>query len=545
MRQQRIVRFIPLLLVAAALPGQRFYPDDPIARMPEPVRVEDAAFRKLNDYYDLFSHEFQTLGEPQPKKGPPIRAQATNTLDEVPDDPAWFVNRIGVREMSVEEMVRGPGDNRPPADGIWTIVAAKTEGVTPGFRIKDSSGTQYLLKFDPLNHPEMATGADVIGSRILHALGYNVPENYLVEFDPDDLTIGEGAKMPDSKGYDRPIERFDVNHALLRVPKMANGKIRAVASRLLSGKILGEFRYYGTRADDPNDIVPHEHRRDLRGLFVFDAWINHNDSRAINDLDSLVTDGSLKYIKHYLIDFGAILGSASVISNTARDGNAYFYEPKSALTQAVTLGLHVPRWARAKYEKSPSVGMINSDAFVPDNWKPNYPNPAFDNRLPDDEFWAAKKVMAFSDAHIRAIVEAALYSNPEDTELLVGYLQERRDKIGESYFAKVLPLDRFRIEAGSLAFDDLGARHGLTKPVEYAVEWFRFNNDSGEMTAMDSGKTLELPATAAGSRGTSYFAARIRGDEPDKAVTVFVRAGQGPAEVVGIERSWAGLPAEQ
>ncbi len=61
-------------------------------------------------------------------------------------------------------------------------------------------------------------------------------------------------------------------------------------ARLLAGKILGPFLYDGTRPDDPNDVVPHQHRRELRALRVFGAWTNLTDLKAGNTLDSLVSE---------------------------------------------------------------------------------------------------------------------------------------------------------------------------------------------------------------------------------------------------------------
>ena len=107
--------------------------------------------------------------------------------------------------------------------------------MTPGFQIEDSRGSRYLLKFDPETNPEMATGAGVIGALIFHALGYNVPEDYLVTFDPEILEIAPGAMAPDQLGVDRPISRIDVNTALARVPRMSDGRIRGIASRLPVG----------------------------------------------------------------------------------------------------------------------------------------------------------------------------------------------------------------------------------------------------------------------------------------------------------------------
>jgi len=45
-------------------------------------------------------------------------------------------------------------------------------------------------------------------------------------------------------------------------------------SRLLEGKPIGGPPFTGTRPDDPNDRIPHEQRRDLRGLASIFAWLD-------------------------------------------------------------------------------------------------------------------------------------------------------------------------------------------------------------------------------------------------------------------------------
>jgi hypothetical protein len=518
----------PALLSSAPLDGQKFYGDDPIAKEPPPLPLEKADKRKLNDFYDFFLNTFAKPGEKQPKrkKSAPaefIPAQGINTLGEVPDS-AWFTNRIGSRPMSIEELLQGPGnENAPSMEGPWTITWVKTEGITPGFGIQDSTGKNYLLKFDPMSNPEMTTGADVIGSAFFHALGYNVPQNYLVTFSEDKLVVNDDKGVTiDVKGRAQPLSRRDITEILLKVPRNAQGKLRGIASYYLEGKLLGGFRYHGTRSDDPNDIVPHEHRRDLRGLFVFCAWLGHDDSRSINTLDSLVEENGLRYIKHYLIDFGSILGSASVYANSARSGNAYLYEFKPSALQILTLGLYVPRWARARYRK----------------WKPEYPNPAFENRLPDDTFWAAKKVMSFTDEQIEAMVKLAEYSDTEAEAWVTKCLIERRNKVGKIYFARVLPLDGFRLEGNRLAFEDLQVKYGFLDVRDYAVQWSRFDNESEEHTPLSGATSLTLPKQVQNAEIGSYAAITIQGEDAAKAVTVYLRKQSGGHKIVGVDRTW-------
>src|SRR4029450_6493150 len=122
------------------------------------------------------------------------------------------------------------------------------------------------------------------------------------------LVICYRARIQDPlHGKARRIARRNLNGVFNRAAQQPNGRYRVIVSRFADGKPLGNFRYYGTRPDDPNDIVSHEHRRELRGARVFAAWLNHDDSRGINSLDMLEQANGKSYVKHYMFDFGSIL----------------------------------------------------------------------------------------------------------------------------------------------------------------------------------------------------------------------------------------------
>ena len=98
----------------------------------------------------------------------------------------------------------------------------------------------------------------------------------------------------------------------------------------------------------------------------------------------------------------------------------------------LTLGFYVRPWIKVSYPDIPAVGRFEAAFFQPEKWKPEYPNPAFDNARPDDEFWAARRVLAFSDEAIAAVVKTAEFSDPEATGYVTQVLITRRDKIARS-----------------------------------------------------------------------------------------------------------------
>jgi hypothetical protein len=529
----RMLNLRTLLLAAMAVhvSAQKFYSDDPLAAEPRPRPVGQLVERKLSDYYDLFSHQFATPGQLQPKAGPPIRAQAVNTLGEPLQGP-WWVPRHYYQRMSTAQLQAGPGQNLVPAAGQWTVVSAKNEGVTPGFVILDAQNRRFFIKFDPVTNPEMATAADSISSRFFHAMGYNVPENHVIYFTPEQLVLRANVKVTGASGEARAMTNRDLTELLIKVPKTKDGRYRATASAALPGRPIGPPRYYGTRADDPNDVVPHEHRRDQRALHVIDAWLDHDDSRAINNLDAVVQEDGLSFVRHYVLDFGSTLGSGTQRANSPRSG-AYYFSWKESAKQLFTLGLKPQYWALANYPDYPSLGKFESKIFDPERWVAEYPNPAFLNRLPDDEFWGAKLVTAFTDEDIRTIVSTGELTDKAAERWLIQCLIERRDKIGRAYFAKLLPLDKFAVRDGSLIWDDVGSRLGYTPQADVAVTWAEFDNATGAPRPLPDA-TIRVPARTTGFT-VATFTSKTK---PAHRVQVFLRHSAAGAQVVGLERSW-------
>jgi len=206
----------------------------------------------------------------------------------VPDS-TWFTNRIGVRELSPAEVRRGPAAGQgPDRSAPWRILGTKAGGSSVGFQIVDARGVRYILKFDELGIPEMETGADVIAQRLLWAAGYNVPEDNVVRFGRDQLVLADDAVVSDTFDNERPMTVRDLEAQLARVNRNDDGSYRALASRFLPGEPLGGISPLGTRIDDPNDTIAHQHRRELRGQYVLFSWLDHTDVQTDNTLDMWV-----------------------------------------------------------------------------------------------------------------------------------------------------------------------------------------------------------------------------------------------------------------
>jgi hypothetical protein len=545
MRSRRVALIVVSAVVALVLTAQpratspRFFADDPLNFDPE---TQDASAVKpwdVNDQYDFIENTFFDRGEESD-----VRALNVNTVDEVPES-SWFEGRLGHEPLSVEALVRGPMTSNGPVPGPWTVIAGKSEGISPGLTIRDAEGTVYFVKFDPPANPEMATGAEVISTRFFHALGYHVPENYLAVIRREDLQIDPKARIRGPDGEMHAFTPDDIDDVLDKAASREDGSYRVVASKGLAGEDLGPFRYWGTRPDDPNDIFPHEHHRELRGLRVFAAWLNHDDARSVNTRDFLIERNGRRIVWHYLLDFGSTLGSGSTQAQRPRAGNEYIWEARPTFVTMLTLGFYVRPWLKVKYPEMPAVGRIEADFFQPARWKPEYPNPAFDNVRPDDAFWAARRVAGISDEAIRAVVATGEYSDPAAARYLTDVLIKRRDKVAGLWLNGVLPVVDLALDRdGVLTFRNLAVDAGLADaPAEYRVRWFRFDNAAGTTAPVgDEQRAPDVNAKApADVLESDYLMTELRASHPVHAgwstpLRAYFHRESGGWKLVGLER---------
>lgn len=489
-----VIVLLSIASVASAAETPKWSADPPVTLDFDMQSIPEPKERSRSFYYDFLYSTFglqvkEAADLPRNSRKlarKPKRSYNLNVLDKVPDS-SWFTNRNAKKGMSLEEIKTGPNRGSGPAAGTWTVIQGKTEGITPGFLIRDARGDVYQLKFDPPEYPEMTTAAEVIASKFYYAAGYNVKENYLVLFHRARLALDEQATIKDRRGRSRRMMEADVDAILALVARRSDGTFRAVAGKYLEGIAKGPFAFEGVRKDDPNDWMPHEHRRDLRGLRVLASWVNENDFREGNTLDMYVEEDGRRFLRHYLIDFGSSLGSDTIHPNIDRIGNEHQLDLGETAKSLFSFGLYRRPWHSTQKVAYRSVGFLESDIFDPGRWKANYPVLPFENMTLGDAFWGTRLVLSFTDEQIRAAVETGEFTDPGATDFLTRVLIQRRDKIARYWLSRVSPLGRFEVWSSGgtlkLAFKDLEVEQGFVGRERRSYEFSKSIEPGGKELA--------------------------------------------------------------
>ncbi len=399
-------------------------------------------------------------------------ARNVNALDEVPDS-TWYENRV----VPPGAIVRGTCPEYAPAPPFH-VKSTKVGGVTPGFVVTDQHKHKYVLKLDELakfGQPEISTAADAIVSRLYWAVGYNVPCNVVIDVAPGEIEIDERSFQTDPLGHKKPLTRAKLDGMLKQATRAPGGKMRMSASLFIPGEGVGNWRSTGVRSDDPNDVIPHQDRRELRGERYLAAWIDHWDSRNGNTFDTFIGGPRGGHVVHYFIDFSDTLGGT--IARTEwpepRAGFETVVSFDKALIDMIGFGFVRRPWDDLTVNpRFPDLGFLDVKHFDPDGFATQTPLNRFDDARREDLAWMARRLATITVDHVRAAAGAGRFSQPGEEDELVRILMARRELILRRSFSQVSPLGDARMREGRVCFVDFARTSGVAGDADthYAAE---------------------------------------------------------------------------
>lgn len=535
---------------SSTVPGARFANAPPVERVDDrrdvPTKPAKRPYSQWLYFFDGHVYgpmrRVLALDEPQ-------RALGVNSLDEVPDS-TWFTNRIGTRTVTPDEIRAAPGGvGNPEQYTPWTIHSTKVGGMSVGFIVSDTRGEKFIVKFDDRRYPEMETGAQIVSGKLLWAIGYNVTEDHIAYVRREDFVLAPDAVSEDLFGRKRKLDVAEVDRKLGIIHRGNDGRFRTMVSHLLAGKPLGGHSAVGTREDDPNDVIPHERRRDLRGARAIFAWLDHDDIQEGQFLDMWVEDPDnpkRHFVKHYFLDYGLSLGAMAGVTRNLRRSYEYYLDPETWLDSLTSLGLQDREWARRRSPSLVGLGVFETESFRPGEWKPL--GPAYVPFVTADRFdnyWGAKLVMRFTRDQLRAAVEGGRYTDPRVVDYLVDALVARQRATGLYWFGRVNPLEKFRaVGDDGLCFDDLLLTYGFA-PASATTYTVRTHDRGGRAI----GSPIRLVASTSGNTcvriqlardDDAYTIVRVDTKRPQVGGTTYVhlarRPGTAQARVIGIWR---------
>jgi hypothetical protein len=312
-----------------------------------------------------------------------------------------------------------------------------------------------------------------------------------------------------NEGVTTPFDQAALDKIVRSSPRRGD-TIRMQSSQWLSGLPLGPFTYEGRRKDDPNDIIPHEDRRELRGGRLLAAWINHFDAREQNTMavwmadDKKNADSSPGYIRHYYLDVSDSFGSEWDWDGISRRlGFSYYLDLEHVGEDFATLGLLHRRWLTVEKPKDGEIfGYYRADDFEPAKWRAGYPNPTFDRMTERDGAWMARILARFTPEQLAAIVKVGQFSQKKHEQYLYDTLIERQRRVLRRYLGKLSPVTDLSVTGARVCGVDLARKSGL-----FAAGDFRYEaallDDAGEKTkdltatpSDEGGVCIELPSSS-------------------------------------------------
>jgi len=487
--------------------------------------VDNSIFRPLAEVW-LYRTEHEALN--------------VNAVDEVADS-SWFINRLGRYELPDEVFENGacpPGE--PPRP--WSVLKAKPGGTSPGMLVQDANGDRHIFKVDYRDQEERGTASDTIATRMFYAIGYSTPCNRVVILDREDVILDPELLDPDDE--DAPTAA-DVAEVLAQATPAPGGRLRGSLSAFINGDLLGGWSYSGTNDDDPNDVIDHRDRRDIRGQYLLSAWLNHVDARDANNMDVWVETGEdVGYIQHYVLDagdsFGIIWPESHAMSR--RLGQSHYLDVEHVFGDLLTLGLVNREWDESVApERHPIFGYFEVDRFDPDGWRNGYSNPAYQQRTERDAAWMARILARFGPQQLRAVVSSGQFSKQEYTDYLVRVLEGRRQKIMERFLTRVSPLSWPEVTDGQLCLEDMIRTSGVRDQ-----ETRRYSAQDLAGTALTSQKTDEgvcvtLPDRSGSGEDQPYIVVDVVASTVGRETTAPARVhlyqlAATDYQIVGLER---------
>ncbi len=357
------------LILAAPLAGcTALLRDNRDAWLREPARVRDDPTWLVMFKAGVLvpARDILTL---EPLWRPLLRhGQAWNIDPDGRVPPGSFWQPRSRRDLEPAALARGWGAG-PPREPLELLKPKRRRDGRVALLMRDADGRRFLVKPDAPEYPELGSTAALVGARVMWALGYNVPETYIVRIANTGLADLDGR--------------------------------RAAAVAFLDN-VRGHWHFDWFR-----------YRRELRALRLASAWINDVDRVGSNTL--VVADGEV--LRYYLIDFDSCLGSWQGRPKEPWRGYRYEWTPWLS-----------PQGHPQLEPISPALGRWAAD-FDPWRWRPQVPNNAFDHMTREDAAWIARQIARLDEPRLRAIISAARLSRPADAERLLEILMRRRQLV--------------------------------------------------------------------------------------------------------------------